>query len=277
MVQQKQKRAGEVNADSMVHQFFSRVATSSINDDIIKTLLNPDACETSTNALPTEPESINKESSNTGESPPSRSKQKKAFTKCEEAQKQSKVPKRQDAKSNNKSKFISFIRKPINSANTTSIGREGKPTMKLDMDIGRRLANPDKIDIMLGLETPKVKHDSSNNTVSSISTQAILPVSQKRMIILPKENKLSVKNAFRRSCKKASDIENLGIASSVSTESTSSCDELTPEIEGQTSMDGGKVINIRTSEFDPSAHQTIIPSVRIINDASLSSSYFPLM
>jgi len=254
LVVRQQKRAGYVEDVKMVHQHSvasQKVASSSINDEII---------ETSTNAHE-ESISIKRDSPNTGNFHSSRSKQMKTFTECQQAHKQSKVQKRQDVNSKNKSKFLSFIRKPRNSPTITCIKREVQPTMKLDMDIGRRLANPDKIDIMLGLETPKV-NDNNDLTVPSTSTQAILPVSQKRIIILPEENKVGLKNAFRRSCKKSSNIVNLDITSSVSTDSTYSCElnELTPEIEGQTSMDGAKVMNIRTSEFDPSAHQTVIPS-----------------
>ena len=135
----------------------------------------------------------------------------------------------------------------------------------IDMDIGRRLALPDKLDIMVGREAPgsaqkkeNEEFDGLNTCLSSGSYQS--PTPQKKLIMLPDEVKSpgTPLVSLRKSMAK--------IHSKKMVRSSQKSFKITePEVEPIDTDDvdyttQAKKLVLRSSEMDPSVHQITIPS-----------------
>jgi hypothetical protein len=104
-----------------------------------------------------------------------------------------------------------------------------------DMSIGLRLALPDKVGIMRGLEVASVNRDIEFGCSPSLAS--------KKLIIIPEPSIQSPLASFRRKSS-GTPLEMNSI----------------PEINFTDSVDRREELLIRTSELEPSVHQLVIPT-----------------
>lgn len=121
-----------------------------------------------------------------------------------------------------------------------------KDKSKIDMDIGIKLALPDKIDVMRGLEAPSNCTSSTQSDSDEKNGIDIFSSSQKKLMILPDKST----NVLTRSLTSMSPFKKVPKTNRAASDSI-----LTRKRSSYTNE-----IVLRSSELEPSVHQTTIPT-----------------
>ena len=122
-----------------------------------------------------------------------------------------------------------------------------KDKSKIDMDIGIKLALPDKIDVMRGLEAPSNCTSSTQSESDEKNGIDIFSSSQKKLMILPDKST----NVLTRSLTSMSPFKKVPKSNRAASDSI---------LTSKRSSSHLNEIVLRSSELEPSFHQTTIPT-----------------